>query len=125
MDGARTCPYCAEDIRAEATRCPHCRSHLPAPEPERWRRDRPERRLGGVAAALGHALGFPVGAVRVAFLALTFFHLLGPLAYGTLWVILPFSPGEASPLERGLDRAREFVARLKGQNPPVPGGPLA
>ena len=39
MEGSRTrCPYCAEDIRPEAVRCPHCRSRLAAFEPERWRR---------------------------------------------------------------------------------------
>ena len=28
---ARTCPYCKEDVKGDATRCPHCRSEI-APE---------------------------------------------------------------------------------------------
>ena len=72
---------------------------------------------------------------------LTFIHLIGPLLYGALWLIVPFTPQGPSLLERGLARAQDWVARLRGQDRPpsaangadrsdlgagaVPGGPLA
>jgi hypothetical protein len=34
------------------------------------------------------------------FIVLTFVNFLGPLIYGTLWLLLPTEPGHASPLAR-------------------------
>ena len=31
----RLCPYCFTEVDKKATRCPHCTSALPAPEPEK------------------------------------------------------------------------------------------
>src|SRR5439155_6342259 len=45
----RKCPFCAEEIRAEAIRCPFCRSRLGASDREHWYRGHPERRVAGVA----------------------------------------------------------------------------
>ena len=125
MDGHRTCPYCAEEIHVAALRCPHCRSHLPAGDAQPWRRDHPDRRVAGVAVAAAHAFGVPVAAARVVFIVLTFIHFLGPLAYGALWLVIPFAPGEPSLFERGLRAARDLLTRLTGRWPVVPGGPLA
>jgi len=126
MDGTRKCPYCAEDIRAEAVRCPYCRSRIAALDPARWYRDHPERRLAGVAAAVAHALALPLTMVRVGFVALTFIHLLGPVAYGALWLLLPFRPGDPSRLEQLAAGVRDFVAGLRrhdGFDPPRAGRP--
>jgi phage shock protein PspC (stress-responsive transcriptional regulator) len=126
MDGTRKCPYCAEDIRAEAIRCPYCRSRIGALDPARWYRDHPERRLAGVTAAIAHALALPLTVVRVGFLVLTFIHLLGPLVYGALWVVLPFRPGEPSRLEHLAASVRHWIAGLGGRSgpePPRPGRP--
>jgi len=142
MEGkTRKCPYCAEEIAAEAVRCPYCRSRVAALDPARWYRDHPGRRLAGVAAAIGHAVALPVSGVRLGFIVLTFVHLIGPLLYGALWLIVPFTPQGPSLLERGLARAQDWVARLRGRDRPpsaangadrsdldagaVPGGPLA
>jgi phage shock protein C len=119
----RRCPHCAEEIRPEARRCPHCRSVLADLDPARWYRDRPERRLLGVAAALAPALGVSVAAVRVAFIVLTFVHFLGPILYGALWLVIPFTPGGPSPFERALAWVRQALARFAGGDGarPVPG----
>lgn len=124
MDGMRNCPYCAEEIRLEAIRCPHCRSYLPATDGPQWCRDHPERRVAGVAAALGRTFGVSVAAARVVFIALTFFHFVGPLMYGALWLTIPFRPEEQSWLERALAHGRDAVSRLRDRST-VPGGPLA
>lgn len=118
----RRCPYCAEDVAADAVRCPHCRSELVAGPA--WYRDHPDRRVAGVAAALARGLGLPVTGVRLAFVALAFLHLVGVVGYVALWLFLPFRPGEESPLERGLGRAKELVRELReGAGRIVPGGP--
>jgi phage shock protein C len=100
MDETRRCPYCGEEIRAEATRCRYCRSLLTTLDPERWHRDHPERRVAGVASAVARAFTIPVGAARLGFIVLAFFHFLGPLLYLTLWALIPFAPGDPSPLDR-------------------------
>jgi phage shock protein PspC (stress-responsive transcriptional regulator) len=112
MDPTR-CPYCAEEISPEALLCPHCRSHLARPQAVVWERDWPERRVAGVAAAVSRGLGLPLTPVRVAFVVLTFFHLIGALVYGALWAILPFRRNEESPLERGLGLAKDGVRRFR------------
>jgi phage shock protein PspC (stress-responsive transcriptional regulator) len=126
MDGTRKCPYCAEDIRTEAIRCPYCRSRIAALDPTRWYRDHPERRLAGVAAAVAHALALPLTIVRVGFVALTLIHLLGPVAYAALWLLLPFRPGDPSRLEQVAAGVRDWVAGLRRQDgfgPPRAGRP--
>ncbi len=117
MDATRKCPYCAEDISPEAVRCPYCRSRLGTLDLAGWHRDQPGRRIAGVASAIAHALGWPVGAVRLGFIVLTVVHLLGPVLYGALWLLIPFVPGNESPLERGLGVARDLIAQLRGRRP--------
>ena len=117
MEGTRRCPYCDEEIRAEAIRCRHCRSRLAALDPGSWYRDRPERRVAGVAAAVAQAFAVPVAAARFGFIVLATFHLFGLIAYLALWLIVPFRPGDEPPFARGLrfatwvaDEAREAFA---------------
>lgn len=127
MEADPRCPYCAEQIRPEAVRCPHCRSRVAPLDPGHWHRDLPERRVAGVAAAVAHGLGVSTAAVRVGFIAASFFHLLGPILYGALWLLMPFTPGAPSPLERGVVQAKDSLARFTGRadEPAVPGGPSA
>jgi len=111
MDPSQRCPYCAEEVAPTAVRCPHCRSALGEAGP--WHRDQPERRLAGVAAALGRGLGLPVGAVRLAFVVLSFVHLFGALAYSALWLLIPFGAEDESVLERALGRAKDGLRELR------------
>jgi len=122
MEGMKHCPYCDEEIRSEAIRCRYCRSRLTIFDPGRWHRSHSDTRLAGVCAALGSALAVPVAAVRLAFVVLSFFHLLGPLLYGMLWLIIPKRPGEDSLLERTLWLILDLAATLSGRHnrPPTP-----
>lgn len=113
MESMRRCPYCDEEIRAEAIRCRHCRSRLTAFDPSSWHRDLPDRRVAGVAAAVAHACAIPVTAARFAFLVLTPFHFLGAIAYGALWLLVPFRPGEEPPFARMIRVARRVVDELR------------
>jgi phage shock protein C len=113
MQETRKCPFCAEGIRAEAVRCPHCRSRLSGVAAERWHREQPQARLAGVAAAVAAAFAVPVALVRLGFVALTFLHLLGPLLYGLLWLVIPASPGQTSLAE---EAAGGLSAALAGRH---------
>jgi signal transduction histidine kinase/phage shock protein PspC (stress-responsive transcriptional regulator) len=45
--------------------------------------------LGGVCTGLAKHLGWPLMAVRIAFVALATFQFIGVIAYGALWLLLP------------------------------------
>ncbi|MGH7821072.1 MAG: PspC domain-containing protein [Candidatus Binatia bacterium] len=109
MSGSRKCPFCAEEVSAEAARCRYCRSRLKSFDPESWHRDQPERRIAGVAAAVADGLALPLSLVRLGFLVLTFVHLLGPMLYAALWLVIPFEPGAPPLLARLVDMARDAV----------------
>ncbi len=127
MEATRRCPYCDEEIRAEAVRCRHCRSRLAALDPASWYRDRPERRVAGVATAVAQALAVPVAAARFGFIVLAAFHLSGLVAYLALWLIVPFRPGDEPPFARGMQLARRIADEIRDaftsrRNRPRPNG---
>ena len=124
-DATRKCPYCAEDIPLAAVRCRYCRSRLTTLDPAHWYRDHPDRRFGGVAVAVARALALPVAVVRVGFIALAFFHLVGPIIYAALWLVIPFRPGDEAPFERGVGLVRDFFGHDDGPRDVHPGDPAA
>jgi phage shock protein PspC (stress-responsive transcriptional regulator) len=96
---------------------------------DRWQRRHPEAKLAGVCAALARVFVVPVAAVRLAFVVLTFFHFIGPIAYAALWLVIPAEPGAESLLERLLQRALVLAGAASGRRngPPAvrPSGPSA
>lgn len=115
MGEMKLCPYCAEEIRGEATRCRFCRSRLVTLDLDRWQRHHPESKVAGVCAALARVFVVPVAAIRLGFVVLTFFHFIGPMLYGALWLVIPADSGGVSLLERVLQRALAFAGAASGR----------
>ena len=69
--------------------------------------------LGGVCTGLARHLGWPLMAVRVAFVALATFQFIGVIAYGALWLLLPPESTVKAP---GLESAGR--AGMRDQSKP-------
>ena len=91
----------------------------PAPtDPARAGRVADGKWLGGVCTGLAQHLGWPVSAIRLAFVILSAVQLVGVVIYAILWLVLPPArPPERAPgLESHSRTGLRPAARLRGRD---------
>jgi len=104
MSETKICPYCAEEVRAEAVKCKHCGSYLGGPRRSSvgdWVRSDRDRMIAGVCGGLANLFGLPTAVVRLAFILGTFLSSgFGIVIYLVLWIVMPLDRS-ARPRPRG------------------------
>lgn len=109
MTDRKLCPYCAEEVRAEAIKCKHCGSFLRVrTSASEWFRSANDRMVAGVCSGLAIQFGLPTAIVRLAFVLMSLSGAgIGIVIYAVLWVVMPLDDW-ANDVEVELARRERF-----------------
>lgn len=122
-ENMKKCPYCAEQIRAEAIKCRYCGSNLTKKginfdflkAPGYWHRVSEGKKIAGVCTGLSQQLESPVllMPLRLFFIITIFMYFLGPILYFILWLLMPPpTDTEAGPVPSGNSRHNVKTEKL-------------
>ena len=114
-DAMKRCPYCAEEIRAEARKCRYCGSTVEegGPLARTWYRTRHGKMIAGVCAGLAEQFGISVTILRLAFLLSALIGGgVGVIIYVALWVVMPYRRSERIALEEAPPLPAGSTARI-------------
>ena len=95
-EGTHSCPECGQAVGGTAAGA----NAVPPPAAQRrLMRPRAGRMVAGVCQGVSQFYGWDVTVVRVVFVLLTFFSLIGLIGYVVLWLTAPEEPYGLPPVQ--------------------------
>lgn len=87
------CNYCGKQLPDDAQLCAYCGKNVAgAVSRKRLVRPREGRKIAGVCIGFAEYFDLDVTLVRIVWLLCSLFGLLGVVAYGAAWIVMPEAP---------------------------------